>query len=380
MLVFASLLCGRASAQQRCAWQYAGYVPDLPTDKQAISERGVTTIPVIVHIVWQNGEENISDAQVNSQIEVLNQDYRGANIEVPAVHPLFDDLVVDTELEFCLVAITRTPTSISGIYNQFSGGKRRVCHSDLGGHDAIAPDHHLNIWVSARTDNALGSATAPDTSPADEDGVFIPPQYFGTEGTVSAPYNLGRTTTHEIGHYLGLQHPWGPGLENDNNCQGDDGIEDTPKQLGNYQNTCPSIPASSCGSPDMFMNFMNYTDDACMALFTPGQKDRMQASLIQSRPGLMNGSCTPLSNQEAQDSEEISLFPLPASQQIHIRFTTNDIYEMAIFDRQGRLVHQEARGPETYGILDVSTLPTGFYVIKIRDGQNLYIKKLIIAR
>jgi len=379
-LVWAGFLCFAVNAQQRCAWQHSDFAPSWPTDEEEISTRGVTTIPVIVHIVWQNSGENISDAQISSQIDVLNQDYRRGNVEVPNVHPLFDDLIADVELEFCLVAITRTQTSIAGIYNQFSAGRRSVCHSDLGGHDAVNPEQYLNIWVSARTDNALGSATAPATVSADEDGVFIPPQYFGTEGTVSAPYNLGRTTTHEIGHYLGLQHPWGPGLENDNNCQGDDGVNDTPKQFGNYQNTCPVIPATSCGSPDMFMNFMNYTDDACMALFTPGQKNRMQATLTQSRPGLMNGSCAPLADKEVSNPKRITLFPQPASQLIHIQFEAKDIYEIAIFDIEGRLVLQEAREPETSGILDISSFPVGFYTIKIRDGQNLYIKKLIIAR
>jgi hypothetical protein len=367
--------------QQRCAWRASEATKPTQTNETFDYRNGVFTIPVVVHVVAQNAQEDLSDAQISSQIEVLNRDFRRNNIEIPDIHPLFNGQAADVELEFCLVATTRTTTSVAGIYNQFSNGKRRVCHTSEGGHDAVAPNQYLNIWISGRSDNALGSATAPGEASAGEDGVFIAPAYFGTLGTAQPPYNLGRTTTHEIGHYLGLKHLWGPGLENDNSCSGDDDIADTPRQFSSYQHTCPSIPLNTCGSPDMFMNFMNYTDDACMALFTAGQKEKMRNCLTQQRAGLLNSSCLPLSDGGlAIPQASLSLFPVPASERVKIEGPVKDVFEFAIFDLHGRFIRngqiEKASGSE----LDVSSLPNGLYIINIRDEHRLYIKKLIIAR
>lgn len=340
---------------------------------------GLTTIPIMVHVVWFSADENISDAQIASQIEVLNKDYRAANIEFPDIHPLFDDLAADVELEFCLVGITRTQTSIPNIYNQLNNGKRRVCYTDEGGHDALDPEHYLNIWLSARSDGALGNATAPGEAVPEEDGVFIVPSYFGTTGTVNPPYHFGRTCTHEIGHYFGLQHLWGTGLENDSSCSGDDGIDDTPKQFGTYQNTCPFIPMSSCGSADMFMNFMNYTNDVCMAMFTEGQKERIQVVLQNMRTGLLEGNCAPVSTQ-LSNSKKVFISPNPASAYIQFTLPTNDIYELTIFDFTGRLVSNSLpiQGPQAY--YSTSHLPKGNYLLRIRNGQKIYMNKLLIVR
>jgi hypothetical protein len=340
---------------------------------------GLVSIPVIVHVVWFAPEENISDAQINSQIEVLNQDFRAANVELPDIHPLFDELAVDVELEFCLVGITRTQTSIPDIYNQLNNGKRRVCYTDEGGHDALDPEHYLNIWLSARSDGALGNATAPGESDPEEDGVFMLPSCFGTSGTVSPPYHLGRTCTHEIGHYFGLQHLWGPGLENDSSCSGDDGIEDTPKQFGTYQHSCPANLMSSCGSADMHMNFMNYTDDACMAMFTQGQKERMLSVLQNMRAGLLEGNCSPVSTTIA-DTEHFLVSPNPAAEYVQFTLPTNDIYELTIFGPAGRLLYNSLslQGPQAY--FSTSHLPKGNYLFHIRNGQKIYMDKIIIVR
>lgn len=366
-------------SQQRCATTYIS-----PNNyKQDYKPAAVTNpilIPVAVHVVWHSSEEQISQEQVASQLEVLNEDYRRDNIEIPDIHPLFDDLAADVELEFCLYTITYTETSYEGIYNQLSGGKRRVCFTDLGGHDAIAPDQYLNIWVSGRSDNALGSATAPGQASTGEDGVFIAPEYFGTTGSVSTPYHLGRTCTHEIGHYFGLQHLWGPGLENDAICSGDDGITDTPKQYSSYRNTCPSQPGNSCGTPDMFMNFMNYTDDACMALFTPGQKDFIHHILMTERPGLLDSDCTSTHTYNNLINNDIHIAPNPTDGVFSIQLPSNDIYDIAIFDSTGRLVKQMQKVSGPYDQMKLVHLTNGIYFLKIGNGQKIYIKKLIIAR
>ena len=366
------------SGQTKCNSTY-WHAPKQNISLESGYTTGVSTIPVMVHVVWFAEDENISDAQISSQFDVLNQDYRAANTEFPNIHPLFDDLAADVELEFCLVGITRTQTSIPNIYNQFNNGKRRVCYTSEGGHDALNPEQYLNIWLSARSDGALGNATAPGETVPEEDGVFIVPSYFGTTGTVSPPYHFGRTCTHEIGHYFGLQHLWGPGLENDSSCSGDDGIDDTPKQFGTYQNTCPFIPMSSCGSADMFMNFMNYTNDVCMAMFTQGQKERIQSVLQNMRAGLLEGNCAPVSTS-VPSIHFFFISPNPASEYVQFTLPTNDIYTLTIFDFTGRLIANSLylQGPHAH--VSTSHLPKGNYLLNIRNGQKLYMDKILIVR
>jgi hypothetical protein len=377
ILLAASLVGSEVFAQQRCAFESTTGINNK-LSSTILVDRAVTTIPIVVHIIWNTADENISDAQIASQLEVLNEDYRRTNVEIPSIHPLFDDLSADMELEFCLVATTRTQTTISGIYNQFNSGKRRVCYDDEGGHDAISPDRYLNIWVSGRSDNALGSATAPGQTIAAEDGVFIDPAFFGTTANVAPPYDLGRTLTHEIGHYFGLQHLWGSGLENDNNCSGDDGIEDTPLQFGTYQGQCPAQLFTSCGSPDMHMNFMNFTDDACMAMFTNGQKAAVQSTLSGARSGLLTSDCLPLSSENLIADESVLLYPNPASDEIWVQLSTKDEYEITIFTTEGRLLSRYTQKNNPLLRLEITHFPRGIYYVKIARGKHFTMKKMIV--
>lgn len=380
LILIALSLCTETVAQVRCALTSRG-----SPGRKTVHSPALTTpvvIPVAVHIVWHTPEENISDPQIESQLQVLNQDFRRLNLEVPEVHPFFDDLVSDLEIEFCLVAVTRTPTPVSGITNTFSGGRRRLCYSDLGGRDGFDPEQYLNIWVAGRNDGALGSATFPEEGLAkpNEDGLYIRPDAFGTIGTALPPFDRGRTCTHELGHYFNLQHLWGPD-ENNFNCTQDDGIADTPLQADTYQGACPTLPPLSCGSPDMFMNFMNFTEDACMALFTPGQKAQVMNTLQTYRQGLQNGSCTPVSTTApaSNGAAQVVLLGNPASEYAMISLPGNDPAQLAIFDFAGRLVQQvEAAGPVVE--LNIRGIHAGIYHIKIRYENKIHLKKLIIAR
>jgi hypothetical protein len=158
-----------------------------------------------------------------------------------------------------------------------------------GGKDAWPNNDYLNIWICNLSGSILGYATPPFGNIGSDDGVVIGYNYFGTQGTVQSPYNKGRTTTHEVGHWLNLEHLWGSGWRS---C-GNDNVGDTPTQEEeNYG--CPAFPhnANSCGTTntdgDMFMNYMDYTNDACMNMFTEGQKTRMIAAINQSRQNLLN--------------------------------------------------------------------------------------------
>ncbi len=370
-----------APAQPRCAssFMHQETAAEKPPPADILQSRGAITIPLAVHIVWHTPEENISDAQVQSQVDVLNRDFRAANPEIGEVPALFHPWLADLEIEFCLVAITRTRTSVAGIGNDFADGRRRVCYSSLGGHDAIDPEHYLNAWVSGRSDGAFGDAPLPGQAPAGEEGIFVSPSHFGTLGSVTPPYHLGRTATHEVGHYFNLKHPWGEGFE-DLLCLTDDEVADTPEQAFNYQAECPSHPSLSCGTPDMFMNFMNYTNDACMSFFTAGQKARLMAALQLYRSGLLESSCLPVSSREVKTETEVGILGNPAGGQVALRLPPKEVFEMAIFDAAGRLVFYDeaAKGPIFF--VDTRSFISGIYYIKIRNGGNLHAKKLIIAR
>ena len=248
------------------------------------------TIPVVVHVIYKNSSQNISDAQIFSQIDILNEDFRMNNSDASSVPSAFAGVAADCEIEFCLAVrdpngnvttgITRTYTTTSS-FSDYTSMK----YSSTGGQDAWNTSDYLNIWVCNLASGLLGFATFPGGN-SSTDGVVCDYAYFGNTGTATSPYDLGRTATHEVGHWLNLYHIWG-----DSYC-GNDYVSDTPKhEESNYG--CPSYPhASSCSgtgsSGEMFMNYMDYTNDACMFMFSTGQKNRMRATLNSSRSSLLS--------------------------------------------------------------------------------------------
>ncbi|WP_299668543.1 zinc metalloprotease [uncultured Polaribacter sp.] len=226
---------------------------------------GIVNIPVYVHVVYSNSNQNISNAQVTSQINVLNEDFRKTNndLNLPSGTTFAND-ATDAEIEFTLANTFRYANA------RTSWGTRNEVKA---AYPPVTPSTHLNIWVAEIGGGILGYAQFPGGASA-TDGVVISPQYFGTTGFVAAPFDKGRTATHEVGHYLNLRHIWGDGR-----CRQDDFVADTPSSDGpNYG--CPSYPTVNCKTPDMTMNYMDYTNDACMYMFTDGQRNRMRAILV----------------------------------------------------------------------------------------------------
>ena len=241
--------------------------------------RTVYNIPVVVHVVYRTTSENVSDAQIQSQIDVLNDDFRKLNSDVSNTPSAFASLAADAEINFCLAQTDPSGAATTGINRKYVnktswGTNDNVKKSSAGGVNPWDATKYLNIWVCNIGGGILGYAQFPGGSTA-TDGVVIDYRYFGTIGTTTAPYNLGRTATHEVGHYFNLRHIWG-----DASC-GNDLVSDTPtQQTSNY--SCPSYPHVTCSNGpygDMFMNYMDYVDDACMYMFSNGQKTRMQAVL-----------------------------------------------------------------------------------------------------
>ena len=258
---------------------------------------GVVAIPVVVHVLYNTTSENISDAQILSQITVLNDDFRRTNSDADETW----SQAADSEIEFCMASsdpegnatngIVRTATSVSAF-----GTNDAMKSSSSGGADAWPAGDYLNVWVCDISGGILGYAQFPGGA-ASTDGIVIDYQYFGTIGTASAPFDLGRTATHEVGHWLNLRHIWGDG-----NCNADDFVTDTPSSDGaNYGCATGHV---SCQTTDMVENYMDYSDDACMNLYTAGQKNRMRA-LFESggyRASLLNSSgCGPVTPATCDD-------------------------------------------------------------------------------
>lgn len=239
------------------------------------------TIPVVVHVVYKTAAENISVAQIKSQINVLNKDYRAKNPDKSKVPPVWKGLVSDVSTQFALASkdpkgkpttgITRTKTTRTSFDTDDS-----VKFSATGGVNAWPTDKYLNIWVCTLANGILGYAQFPG-GPKKTDGVVILNTAFGTSGTASPPFNLGRTATHEVGHWLNLRHIWA----DTEDCSGTDFVADTPNAAGpNYGK--PKFPHVTCNngpSGDMFVNYMDYVDDDSMFMFTTQQVVRMQAAL-----------------------------------------------------------------------------------------------------
>jgi hypothetical protein len=245
-----------------------------------VVRRGLLTVPVIVHVVFQTDEQNISDGQIQSQIDVLNQDFRATNPDINNVPAVWRPLATDAQLEFRIDDVTRTQTDQGPFTTDDS-----VKFSATGGHDVTRQNTHLNIWTCELADGLLGYAQFPG-GPQATDGVVVLYSAFGNEGTVAAPFDLGRTTTHEIGHYLNLHHSWGDNVVPV--CTDDDLVGDTPTQLGPNIGK-PTFPSISCNNGplgDMFMNYMDYVDDDTMFMFTVQQVLRMRTALAQERPNL----------------------------------------------------------------------------------------------
>jgi len=251
---------------------------DRSAQQRVKAVNGVITIPVVIHVVYHRPSENLSEAQLRSQLRVLNEDFRRQNRDANQTDPQWQSVASDTHIQFELAkrdpngnptsGITRTYTSKSVFY----AGDNAVKYSAQGGVDAWDTRHYLNIWVCHLGMGVLGYAQFPG-GPRETDGVVISYEHFGTMGTVSPPFDQGRTTTHEVGHWLNLRHIWGDG-----GCEADDHVADTPP-ADRPHHGCSSF-AESCGGPNMVQNFMDYTDDACMNLFTQGQAQRMRALFV----------------------------------------------------------------------------------------------------
>jgi hypothetical protein len=244
-----------------------------------VAKSKIVTVKVVVNVVYKTDVQNISDAQIKSQIAALNKDFRATNADKSKTPLPWKGLVSDARVNFKLVNVTRTKTTKSGFTADDA-----VKKASTGGVPPFSPKTHLNLWSCALTGGLLGYAQFPG-GPVATDGVVINYLAFGTIGTAQAPFNKGRTATHEIGHYFNLRHIWG----DTEDCSGSDMVADTPNCAGPNFNA-PTFPVVTCNNGpngDMFMNYMDYTDDVAMFMFTAQQVIRMRTALETVRSGLI---------------------------------------------------------------------------------------------
>lgn len=240
---------------------------------------GIIEIPVVVNVLYRTTAENISQAQIQSQIDVLNEDYAALNADYNNTPAIFQPVRSgDIGVRFVLDAVNRKATT-----KKSWSLNDAMKSASSGGISPTSPATKLNIWIvnkmTSQGKTILGYAQFPGGAAA-TDGVVIGYNFFGRTGTLSAPFNKGRTATHEVGHWMNLRHIWG-----DATC-GNDLVGDTPPHntsnfgcpAANHKSTCSGQPV------EMTMNYMDYTDDNCMYMFSAGQKTRMQAVFAVGGP------------------------------------------------------------------------------------------------
>ena len=334
------------------------------------------TIPVVVHIVYHTDAENISDAQIRSQIRELNADFEKRNSDTSAIPSYYRSLAANCGFRFGLALQDTNGQVTTGIVRRYTDVTSFSINDGIksaaaGGDDGWDRDKYLNIWVGNLTSSVLGYSSIVG-GPKTTDGVVVLYTAFGTTGVAAAPFNHGRTATHEIGHWLNLIHTWG-----DDSC-GNDNVADTPPQQGPDYGDPNGIVLSCSNEPygNLYMDYMDFTDDIGMHLFTNGQRDRMRGLFAPGgfRYPLLS-SAIPVELGDtvvtlADGAGGISLFPNPAVSTVTVNLTDNSSLGgmLGVYDLTGRRV-MEMRITSLTLSLDVSALKAGIYFV-VADGES----------
>lgn len=352
----------------------------------------VLTIPVVIHII-HNGEDvgegsNISEEQALSLITRLNEDYRKMNADtLEGSHPFYVDQA-DTEIEFCLVTEDPDGNPTTGVERyDFEQESWSVSEID----EIVKPEtiwdryNYMNVWSINLDDpdapGVDGYATFPNATTDTTDGVVILYTAFGVpeEGK-------SIVATHEVGHYLNLNHIWGDNIPD---C-GDDLVSDTPP-TDNSNEGCPSFPHNadnSCGSGsngEMFMNYMDYSDAECTVMFSNGQKDRMVAAIMMFRSSLLSSTaCNIISSaNQAGVLAEMKVFPNPSQGIFSVdlpKFSAQQRVQLSVYDMSGVRQYQAKEESTSQIELDLSNLPTGVYFLRATLADNIMTTRLVIGR
>lgn len=256
-----------------------------------------TSVVVVIHIVLPDPTV-VTDAQINQQLQILNATFNGTQSDAGNIPSFFASLLGSTGIKFCLAQRAPNGDATNGVLRKttnrssFNYLTEDIKYNDTGGSDAWNTENYFNIWICLMSDNILGYASFPDEGLTVEQGVVI--DYRSLPGGAYAQYNQGKTLVHETGHYFNLYHIWG---DDDGQCTGTDFVDDTPNQGDASKGCFTGIRTDNCtasGTGIMYQNYMDYSFDNCMLLFTRGQASRMVAAAELFRPGLFQSdACTP---------------------------------------------------------------------------------------
>jgi hypothetical protein len=401
--------CGTHTAMLEYETAHPGYLQGVDEIFYRSKESGaqdrstVYIIPVVVHIVYNTPEENLHDSVIFNQIQRLNEDYRRMNADTANLRDTFNTIVGDSFIEFKLAmfdpngnpttGITRTYTAQTSFFGVGGTPAEGVKSDTDGGIDPWDQSHYLNIWVCDMSlfgiPFLLGYATPPADLPhwpagsvdGMSDGVVIQYEAFGSNnpnpldvggGTMDVQ---GRTTVHEVGHYLGLRHIWGDG-----DCTAEDGIDDTPNAEDQSDQDC-DISANTCTDnivvlgdlPDMVENYMDYSAETCQNAFTLGQIDMMRAILENEREELINNNPALVLSEETHS--QFSLYPNPAKHSFLISGLPGSNTQISIYTESGQLIYSTETN-ETQR--EISAPQTGIYFVSVITAETSEVKRLVV--
>jgi hypothetical protein len=391
-ILFIFLFTTIGAAAQRVCSVPATAIPQVATQQanalvpgSMLSENTIV-IPVVVHVIYNSSYENISEEQIKSQIAAINADFNRSNADFSKIPSVFSKLSGNANIRFELAKTDPNGRISDGIIRKKSSrlmwsDDEKIKSSAFGGSEPWDAKSYLNVWICNTVPGLSGYASLPGSDPT-KDGVVVRYDAFGTTGKISAPYHKGRTLTHEVGHWLGLQHLWG-----DKQC-GDDGIQDTPKQR-NGNSGDPVFPkltvCNGTADGEMFMNFMDFTNDASMGMFTEGQKIAMRSQF--SSTGKRNsflvskGLSTAWNDTQVESpsnvKKQVTIYPNPVvsgSISIALNGSDNTGKHFAIIASNGQIIKtgyfQQAKCE-----VNVTAFPPGIYQVRLTDpGANLFAK------
>lgn len=354
--------------------------------------RAIRTIPLVFHIVYNTTAQNISDDQIMSQLKAMNEDFTRTNADASQTPTAFQSVAGNPNLQFCLAQRDPSGKATTGIV-RVKTNKTGFATDDgvkstaTGGDDAWDVTKYYNIWICNFSDaSLLGYGEFPTGTASKTFGYVGTYKYTGTTSNVKPPFNKGRTTTHEIGHCFNLKHIWG----DENNCTGTDNCADTPNQAkaSAGKPVYPLKDACTTANPGvMFMNYMDYSDDDVMNMFTVGQVARMDA-VVNNAPYnklLTSNGCTPITTgvDAIEESYELSVFPNPNDGNFTVSFNgvEKSNYVIEVRNTLGQSVYKEEvkdfMGNYSKS-LSLEKYGKGIYTVSINNSQNQAVKKLIV--
>ena len=333
-------------------------------------------IPVVVHIIYDSTttsteqSQNICDDQVLEQINVLNRDFRALNDDKNLIPDEFTHLVADMQIEFCLKAITRTPTA----EYSFSYWSEGVKSEYTGGKSPWDTDQYLNIWVCNLSGGMLGYAQFPELGIDSTDGVVLDYMVVGEDTTTwdLIDQYAGRVLQHEVGHWLNLRHIWGDAYS----CDATDYVYDTPTQ--NFLYTSCYKDTSTCGSRDLIMNYMDYVPTWCMRCFTKGQKLRVWASVALFRNEIFHNRCEELIHVDKIEELEIKIYSNSTERHLDIEIPEPRNSVIVIIDNLGRIIYTEKVSDSKVRVY-LHNISNGVYHVVLKSPTGEILRKRSIS-